>query len=162
MARFSIRQQAGAKTESIAQRHAPMMTIGALSRRTGMSVKALRRYADIGLVYTAGRSPANYRLFDESALWCVQLICDLRTLGLTVTEIRDLARVYLERPDQPIGRYLAERLCAVRKRLDARVAQLLEQRQRLDNFEQRHQAQLAGLPGADFRTEDPRFRGSDP
>jgi hypothetical protein len=46
------------------------MTIGELSRRTGTPIKALRAYTDTGLVYSAGRSPAGYRLYDESALWC--------------------------------------------------------------------------------------------
>lgn len=50
------------------------MTIGELSRRTGMSLRALRRYEGMGLIYTAGRSAGNYRLFDESALWCVEVV----------------------------------------------------------------------------------------
>lgn len=79
-----------------------------------------------------------------------------------MAEIRDLARVYLEQPDRPIGRDLAERLCAVRRRLDARAAQLDEQRQRLSNFEIRYWAELADLHGADFRSEDPRLRGANP
>jgi len=41
------------------------MTIGDLSRRTGVPVKTLRKYEDMGLICTAGRSPGNYRLFDE-------------------------------------------------------------------------------------------------
>lgn len=47
------------------------MTIGQLASRTGVSIRALGRYTDAGLVYTVGRSPANYRLYDESAVWCV-------------------------------------------------------------------------------------------
>ncbi len=138
--------------------HAPVMTIGELSRRTGASVKALRRYEGMGLIYTLGRSPANYRLFDESALWCVQVIRNLRALGLTMAEVRELGRVYLGRPDQPIGRHLAERLRAVRARLDARIAELQELRQRISYFELHYEAELAGQPGADFRADDPRFR----
>ena len=34
----------------------PAMTIGTLSRRTGIPVKALRTYEDMGLIYTVGRS----------------------------------------------------------------------------------------------------------
>jgi len=34
------------------------MTIGELARRSGTSVKALRRYEGMGLIYTVGRSPA--------------------------------------------------------------------------------------------------------
>ena len=46
------------------------MTVGELSRRTAVPVKALREYHDLGLIYSVGRSAANYRLFDKSALWC--------------------------------------------------------------------------------------------
>ena len=49
---------------------APVMTIGRLSQRTGVPVKVLREYEDMGLIYTVGRSAGNYRLFDEDAL-CV-------------------------------------------------------------------------------------------
>ena len=43
------------------------MTIGALSRRTGVPVKTLREYEDLGLIYTMGRSAGNYRLFEDEA-----------------------------------------------------------------------------------------------
>jgi len=33
------------------------MTIGELSRRTDVAVKALRAYEGMGLIYTVGRSP---------------------------------------------------------------------------------------------------------
>ena len=58
-----------------------VMTIGALSSRTGVAVKALREYEDLGLIYTVGRSAGNYRLFDEEALWCVAVIITLRGSG---------------------------------------------------------------------------------
>ena len=63
------------------------MTIGSLSRRTGVPVKTLRTYEDMGLIYTVGRSPGNYRLFGEDALWCVGVVTGLRGLGLTLDEI---------------------------------------------------------------------------
>lgn len=132
------------------------MTIGELSRRTGVSVKALRRYEGLGLIYTAGRSPANYRLFDQSALWCVGVIGGLRNLGLTIAEIKDLACVYLEAPSEPIGPRVAERLGAARERLDARIAELEGLRRRIDEFEVSHRGQLSGAPEADFRNDDPR------
>ncbi len=130
--------------------------IGELSRQTGMPVKALREYADMGLIYTVGRSPGNYRLFDESALWCVEVIRGLRSLGLTVAEIREVARVYLARPDQPIGPHLAQRLAAARARIDARIGELQKLRWRLDGFEAAHKAELGAEAGADFRAGDPR------
>jgi DNA-binding transcriptional MerR regulator len=70
------------------------MTVGELSRHTGVTVKALRTYTDWGLIYTAGRSPANYRLYDSDAQGCVHLIGELRGLGLTLAQIRDLFAEY--------------------------------------------------------------------
>lgn len=136
------------------------MTIGELSQRSGVSAKILRRYEGMGLIYTAGRSQANYRLFDDSALWCVGVVTGLRNLGLTVAEIRGLAIVYLGVPDEPIGPRLAERLGAARARVDARIADLVLLRQRIDDFEASRHAELAGRPGADFRHGDPRNRAS--
>ena len=70
------------------------MTVGELPRRTGLSSKAIREYEALGLIYSAGRSESNYRLFDNAALWCAGVIERLRALGLTIKEIRELARVY--------------------------------------------------------------------
>ncbi|MGH3797936.1 MAG: MerR family transcriptional regulator [Pseudonocardiaceae bacterium] len=134
-----------------------VMTIGALSRRTGVPVKALREYEDAGLIYTVGRSSGNYRLFDDTALWCVGTIGTLRALGLTLAEIRELTAVYLGRPDEPIGPHLAELLRAARTRTDAQITELERRRQRIDQFETRHAAQLAGS-AVDFRADDPHFQ----
>src|SRR2546430_2586180 len=90
------------------------MTIGRVSRRTGVPVKTLRKYEDLGLIYTAGRSPANYRLFDEEALWCVGVIGGLRELGLTLAEICELAEIYLARTEDPVGPRLSAVLQAAR------------------------------------------------
>src|SRR6266508_4651052 len=70
-----------------------LMTVGELARRTGMSAKAIRQFEELGLIYSAGRSEANYRLFDESAIWCIQVIGNLRSLGLTIKEIQQLDRI---------------------------------------------------------------------
>jgi MerR family transcriptional regulator, copper efflux regulator len=66
------------------------MTIGQFSRRSGVPIKVLRDYEDLGFLYTLGRSESNYRLFGEEALWCVQVIQGLRSLGLTLKEIKTL------------------------------------------------------------------------
>jgi DNA-binding transcriptional MerR regulator len=81
-----------------------LMTVGQLAGRTGLSVKAIRRYEALGLIYSAGRSEGNYRLFDESALWCAQVVSTLRSLGLTIKQIDELGRAYLRRSDESIGR----------------------------------------------------------
>src|SRR6266511_4959459 len=99
--------RATAESRSEAMR-SELMTVGELAARTGMSAKAIREFEGMGLIYSAGRSEANYRLFDQSAIWCVQVIGNLRSLGLTIKEIQQLVAVYLDRPGEPIGPRLAE------------------------------------------------------
>jgi DNA-binding transcriptional MerR regulator len=130
------------------------MTIGSLSRRTGVPVKALREYEDMGLIYTVGRSAGNNRLFDEDALWCVGVITGLRQLGLTLAEIRDLAAEYLQHTDTPAGPRLAEVLRAVRARTEERIAELQVLLGRIDRFEAEASEALAGR--GDLGAGDPR------
>src|SRR5918995_2464694 len=100
------------------------MTVGELARSTGWSGKAIRQFEGLGLIYSAGRSEPNYRLFDESAIWCVQVIGNLRSLGLTIKEIQALAAVYLDRPGEPIGPRLAELLDRAEQRIEQRREEL--------------------------------------
>jgi DNA-binding transcriptional MerR regulator len=117
-----------------------LMTVGELSRRTGVPIKNLREYTDTGLIYTIGRSPSNYRLYDADALWCVRWIGRLRGLGLTVAEIRELTSAHARRS---FGSQLAERLQASRGRLQTRITQLEDTVQRIDEFETVYHAELA-------------------
>ncbi|WP_331753225.1 MerR family DNA-binding transcriptional regulator (plasmid) [Streptomyces sp. NBC_00637] len=136
------------------------MTVGELSQRTGVTVKTLREYTDLGLIYTLGRSPANYRLFTADALWCVRWIGELRGLGLTVAEIHELTTTYLEHTGRPFGPALAERLEAARERLRARIAAAEQTLNRIDTFEKTHRAELADAGGsAACWADDPRGCG---
>ncbi|MFI0107887.1 MerR family transcriptional regulator [Streptomyces globisporus] len=119
------------------------MTVGELSRRTGVPVKALREYTDSGLIYTLGRSPANYRLYDTDALWCVRFIGELRGLGLTVAEIRELTAAWSDGDGKPVGSHLAELLHRSRERLCQRIAAQQQVLERIEKFETEHEADLA-------------------
>ncbi len=132
------------------------MTIGQLSRRTGVPIKALREYEQLGLIYTLGRSESNYRLFDEEALWCVQVIRTMRSLGLTLKEIQDLTALYLERPGEPIGPHFGEKLEAALTRIEARITDLQALQQRIRDFQCAHAAELAGETELDLLASDPR------
>jgi DNA-binding transcriptional MerR regulator len=130
-----------------------LMTVGELARHTGMSAKAIRQFEGLGLIYSAGRSEANYRLFNESAIWCVQVIGNLRSLGLTIKEIQQLAAVYLERPGEPIGPRLAELLDHAERRIEQRREELDRIQRRIRDFRAANSAALAGRSDL---TGDPR------
>jgi MerR family transcriptional regulator, copper efflux regulator len=133
-----------------------LMTVGELARRTGMSAKAIRQFEGLGLIYSAGRSEANYRLFGESAIWCIQVIGNLRSLGLTIKEIQQLAAVYLDRPGEPIGPRLAELLERAEQRIEQRRAELDLIQRRIRSFRAENSAALAGR--SDLTNDDPRRR----
>lgn len=64
--------------------------IGELSRRTGVSIHAIRNCAQMGLL-EAKRGSNGYRDFDDSAITRVVRIKRLLHVGLTVDEVRPMA-----------------------------------------------------------------------
>jgi MerR family copper efflux transcriptional regulator len=135
---------------------AELMTVGELADRSGMSPKAIREFEGMGLIYSVGRSEANYRLFDESAIWCVEVIDNLRALGLTIKQIQQLAAVYLERPGEPIGPRLADLLDQTEQRIEQRREQLDVIQRRIRGFRGANKAALAGHSDADLVSGDLR------
>jgi DNA-binding transcriptional MerR regulator len=63
-------------------------SIGEVARLTGLPVKTIRYYSDIGLVAAASRTDAGYRRYDEAGLARLELIHALRGLGLDLASIR--------------------------------------------------------------------------
>jgi MerR family copper efflux transcriptional regulator len=133
-----------------------LMTVGELSRRTGLSVKAIREYEGLGLIYSAGRSEGNYRMFDESALWCARVIEEMRSVGLTIKEIKRIGDAYLSNPEEPIGPQIAAALDRAEQRVDAQLEELRALRRRIRSYREENAAALAARPGADFAAHDPR------
>ncbi|WP_092619067.1 MerR family transcriptional regulator [Jiangella sp. DSM 45060] len=66
------------------------LSIGDLARRTGLPVKTIRYYADIGLVPPTDRSPAGYRRYDAVALARLDLVRTLRELGVDLATVRQV------------------------------------------------------------------------
>lgn len=66
------------------------ISIGELSRITGISVKTIRYYSEIGLVPETRRTSAGYRRYNEAALARLELVRTLRDLGLDLGAIRSV------------------------------------------------------------------------
>ncbi len=64
------------------------LTIGELSRRSGIAVKTLRFYSDEGLLPPAERSQSGYRLYGDEALVRLDLVRTLREAGLGLESIK--------------------------------------------------------------------------
>jgi MerR family transcriptional regulator, thiopeptide resistance regulator len=62
-------------------------TVGELSRLTGVTVRALHHYDEIGLVRPSQRSVAGYRLYDAQDVLRLQQVLVFRELGMALDEI---------------------------------------------------------------------------
>ncbi len=105
------------------------MRIGRLARRTGVSVKTLRFYDSRGLLFSAGRTPANYRLFPQAAIMCVETIRTLKAAGFTIREVQELAAAHRAGGDPNVA--VRRNLEQVLKRLTHKETELRTQIARL-------------------------------
>ncbi|GIH79391.1 MerR family transcriptional regulator [Planobispora longispora] len=64
------------------------LTIGRLSERTGMPVRTIRYWSDVGALPPAGRTEGGYRLYDAASVARLELIRTLRELGLGLEDVR--------------------------------------------------------------------------
>lgn len=68
----------------------PPWKVGELARKTGMSVRALHHYDEIGLLRPSLRSNAGHRLYDRPDIERLQRIHSLRLMGLSLDETKRL------------------------------------------------------------------------
>jgi len=64
------------------------LTVGELARRTGVSVRTLHHYDEIGLLSPSGRTETGYRLYAAAEIGRLQQIVSLRQMGFSLGEIR--------------------------------------------------------------------------
>lgn len=63
--------------------------VGDLAKKTGVSVRTLHYYDEIGLLSPSCRTEAGYRLYDKDDIMRLQQIMSLRQIGLSLEEIRE-------------------------------------------------------------------------
>ena len=104
------------------------LKVGELATRTGLTVRTLHHYDEIGLLRPSRRTSAGHRLYGEEEVRRLQRIASLRHLGLPLEEIRDC----LDRPDYSLERTLGLQLRRIdeeigrHQRLRALISDLLD------------------------------------
>jgi DNA-binding transcriptional MerR regulator len=105
------------------------MHIGELADRTGLSLRTIRHYDEIGLLKASGRTEGGFRLYTEQDHSRLILIRRMKPLGFSLEEMMELLKVI----DTLQGGGLDAAEPAVRLQLDDFVAQALERRQKLQD-----------------------------
>lgn len=69
-----------------------MRHIGELAERTGLSLRTIRHYDEIGLLVPSGRSDGGYRLYTDDDLDRLMLIRRMKPLGYSLDQMGDLLK----------------------------------------------------------------------
>ncbi|MES0837013.1 MULTISPECIES: MerR family transcriptional regulator [Nocardiopsis] len=126
------------------------MQIGEVAERTGLSLRTIRYYGEVGLVEPSARSKGGFRLYTGADVERLLLVKRMKPLEFSLEEMRDLLGAFdaLEAggvtPDEragllarldAFGEAAAERCRVLRERLDMAeefAGRLRDQRARLD------------------------------
>lgn len=88
--------------------------VGELAERTGISVRGLHHYEEIGLLVPSGRTESGHRLYVEGEVMRLQQIASLRSLGFSLAEIRG----FLDAPNFSPGRVIELHIARIRERIE--------------------------------------------
>lgn len=116
-----------------------MMTVKQVSSLTGVSVRTLQFYDEIGLLKPAQVTEAGYRMYDENALAVLQQILFFKELDFTLKEIKAI----MESP-------LYDRMAAFEKQREL----ILIKRDRLNQLLKLLDGLIRGERNMDFREFD--------
>lgn len=74
-------------SENPAEYH-PGMRIGEIAEKTGISIRTLRHYDDVGILRPSAHTPGGFRLYSQQELRRLLLIRRLKPLGFSLEEMR--------------------------------------------------------------------------
>ncbi|HSV35656.1 MAG TPA: MerR family transcriptional regulator [Ramlibacter sp.] len=101
-----------------------LLKVGELARHTGLTVRSLHHYDEIGLLKPSDRSESGYRLYSRADVARLHGIQALRHLGLALTDIAAM----LDGPGASPGHIIEQQM----RSLERQIAQASELRERLD------------------------------
>ncbi|MEX2246296.1 MAG: MerR family transcriptional regulator [Dehalococcoidia bacterium] len=125
-----------------------MLTIGAVSRHTGLPVRTIRFYEAEGVIPAVGRGRSGYRLYTPADVRRLLLVKNARVLGLGLPEVRTLVEQAFASDCHSFGPQLRALIDARRTDVKRRVAELRHLQHELDALEQHVlHAECATTPG---------------
>nr|WP_026123996.1 MerR family transcriptional regulator [Nocardiopsis chromatogenes] len=114
------------------------MQIGEVAERTGLSLRTIRYYDEMGIACPTARSQGGFRLYSEGDVERLQLVKRMKPLGFPLEDTRELLGI-LDRleaggADGPERRGLLERLEEYRSAAQARSVELRKRLEAAEDF----------------------------
>ncbi|MEU4654531.1 MerR family transcriptional regulator [Streptomyces sp. NPDC023723] len=132
------------------------MRIGEVAERTGLSLRTMRHYEEVGLVIPSARSKGGFRLYTEADVERLMVIRRMKPLDFSLEEMRDLLEITdrLQDTDSDADadadgaerERLRERLDSYREKADARVEALRVRLGMAEEFAGTLRERLGGAP----------------
>ncbi|MFI6162934.1 MerR family transcriptional regulator [Micromonospora haikouensis] len=70
-----------------------LMQIGEVAERTGLSLRTIRYYEEVGLVVPSARSQGGFRLYTDPDVDRLQVVKRMKPLEFTLEQMRDLLAI---------------------------------------------------------------------
>jgi DNA-binding transcriptional MerR regulator len=99
-----------------------VLRVGELARACGKTVRAIHHYENVGLLKPLKRSRSGYRLYDDSAIARVHWIGKLHELGMTLTDIQSILKLWENSASAP--RAMAQIRAVYHEKLESVHAQI--------------------------------------
>lgn len=114
------------------------MQIGEVAEQTGLSLRTIRYYEEVGIVTPSARTSGGFRLYSETDLARLRLVRRMKPLEFSLEEMRRVLGVLdaLEGVDADGAERdgLVDQLVGYRQAADARVTALREQLEVAEGF----------------------------
>ena len=119
-------------TERISSR---TMHIGELAERTGLSLRTIRHYDEVGLLPATGRTEGGFRVYAENDVERLTLIKQMKPLGFSLEEMAEILDILsaLESGSEGAGAG-QERLAEFLERAKAQRAKMARNLSQADDF----------------------------
>lgn len=113
------------------------MHIGELAERTGLSLRTIRHYDEVGILPATARTEGGFRVYTEDDLERLMVIRRMKPLGFSLEEMTDLLGVLdalQQEKDETAASELRSRLAVFRDTAVERRAKMVQTLARADEF----------------------------
>ncbi len=95
------------------------MNIGDAAKASGISTKMIRYYEQVGLISSAGRTGAGYRIYSEADIHMLRFVRRARDLGFSVAEIGELLGLWRDRSRKStdVKRFAQQHIDSLKRRI---------------------------------------------